>query len=212
MTHSAYMLNAMWVMPPWANAEVRNRHGSLCGQGRHERDPVVEPGHRPAGSRKTTRQMPMIVIVATGRPSVTAPPKTVRAWRTVFGALGDAVDALDADRGRPLALRAGGPHAPLAAHVRLAVRVPRAHRNLLHGIRVWPAAHPRRPPFPCAAARASAGQSSISTRSMTTSSTRLVHRPGRHGGDLVDDLAARAVGDLAEDRVLAVEPRGRRRR
>ena len=25
----------------------------------------------------------MIVIVATGRPSVTAPPKTVRTWRTL---------------------------------------------------------------------------------------------------------------------------------
>ncbi len=28
--------------------------------------------------------MPISVIVATGRPSVTEPPKTVRAWRTVF--------------------------------------------------------------------------------------------------------------------------------
>jgi hypothetical protein len=28
--------------------------------------------------------MPMSTIVTTGRPSVAEPPKTVRAWRTVF--------------------------------------------------------------------------------------------------------------------------------
>ena len=99
--------------------------------------------------------MPMIVIVATGRPSVSAPPKTVRPWRTVLRALGHAVDALDADRGRPLALRAGGPHAPLAAHVRLAVGVPRAHRNLLHGIRVCRLLTHVVHPSPVPAARAS---------------------------------------------------------
>src|SRR5690625_6882933 len=37
---------------------------------------------------------------------------------------------------------------------------------------------------------------------------RLVHRAGGHALDGVDDLLARFIGDLAEDGVLAVEPRG----
>src|SRR5690606_20591277 len=37
---------------------------------------------------------------------------------------------------------------------------------------------------------------------------RLVHRAGGGGADGVHDLTAGLVGDLAEDRVLAVEPRG----
>ena len=45
--------------------------------------------------------------------------------------LADAVDALDADGGRPLALRADRPLAPLAADVRDPVGVPRADRYLL---------------------------------------------------------------------------------
>jgi hypothetical protein len=36
---------------------------------------------------------------------------------------------------------------------------------------------------------------------------RAVARTGAHGGDLVDDGLGRVVGDLAEDRVLALQPR-----
>ena len=41
---------------------------------------------------------------------------------------------------------------------------------------------------------------------------RAVHRAGRAGRDRVDDVAGGLVGDLAEDRVLEVQPRGRGRR
>ena len=44
---------------------------------------------------------------------------------------------------------------------------------------------------------------------MTTGLDRTVVATRRHRGDLVDDLAGRLVGDLAEDRVLAVQVRGR---
>ncbi len=77
------MLNAMWVMPPCANAEVRNRHGSLCARAGTNAIWSCTAGLTYCATN-TNRQMPMIVIVATGRPSVTEPPKTVRACRTVF--------------------------------------------------------------------------------------------------------------------------------
>ena len=48
-------------------------------------------------------------------------------------ALADAVDALDADRGRPLTFRAGGQAAALAAHIGHPIGVPRTDRLCL----VW---------------------------------------------------------------------------
>src|SRR6478752_9210714 len=42
----------------------------------------------------------------------------------------DAVNALESDGGRPLAVRAGGAPAALAAHIGRPVRVPGAYRNL----------------------------------------------------------------------------------
>ncbi len=85
ITHSAYMLNAMWKMLPslCAKAEVRNRHGSLRPSSGTNAMRSLTPGTT-SWARNTARQMPMIVVVTTGRPSVTAPPKTVRPWRTVF--------------------------------------------------------------------------------------------------------------------------------
>ena len=51
-------------------------------------------------------------------------------------------------------------------------------------------------------------QRSMVTDSMTTGVDRSVHRAGAGGADRVHDVARGLVGDLTEDRVLAVEPRG----
>ena len=84
MIHSAYMLNAMCSRLPWlwANAEVTKRHGSSAPSAGTNMTVLVRPGTT-CWSTNTTTQMPMIVIVTTGRPSVAAPPKTVRTWRTL---------------------------------------------------------------------------------------------------------------------------------
>ena len=131
----------------------------------------------------------------------------VRRARLAGGprALLHALGALEADRGRAHAVRADRPVAALAADVGLPVGVPVAGRrgrsartsvgSSLIGVRRvlgQPVSAPRR-----------------STDSMTTGSRRPVHRPGRRGGDRVDDRARVRVLDLAEDRVLAVQVRRR---
>ena len=199
------MLNTMCSRSP----RVQERRGEepprlARRRGRRERQLLVTAGPTYC-SRKTTTQMPMIVRVD-DRPAVgDRPPKTVRAARTVFAALAHAVDALDADRGRPLALRADRALAALAADVGLAVGVPRADRHRLRAASGSAGCSSRRVSRRSACrSRAVAGQSSIVDALDDDGLDGRSMRAGRHGGDRVDDVAARAVGDLAEDRVLAV--------
>ena len=146
MIHSAYMLNAMCSRCRlWANAEVRKRHGSsapragtnitVLVEARHD---LLQHEHDDADADDRHRH---------DRPAVGGGPAEDGAHLAhAAGALGDAVDALDADGRRPLALGAGRPAAPLAAHVGLAVGVPGADRDLLHGIRVCRLLSHRRSP------------------------------------------------------------------
>jgi len=83
ITNSAYMLNAMCMSDPCANAEVMKRHGSDWPSTGENQICRSNPGTADC-ARNTATQIPMSVIVTTGRPSVTAPPKTVRTCRTVF--------------------------------------------------------------------------------------------------------------------------------
>ena len=140
--------------------------------------------------------------------SLTRPPNTVVARRTSLLPSRDALRALEADRGRDHAVGADPPLAADAADVRLAVGVPVADgrvgaRRLARAGRSAPSPDRR------VGHRVRSRWRSTTTDSMTTSSTGRSMRAGRGGGDRVDDLAAGAVGDLAEDRVLAVEVRRR---
>src|SRR6478735_3719810 len=122
-------------------------------------------------------------------------------------ALVNAVDALDPDRCGPLTLRADGPSTPLAAHVRLAIGVPRAYRNVDRRLVRGGAGHgPGRTGMPRARFRSALAVDRDALDDDVVD--RLVTAVGRDPADLVDDLTARPVGDLAEDRVLAVEVRG----
>ncbi len=108
----------------------------------------------------------------------------------------DAVGALEADRGRPHAVGADHLAAPLAADVGLAVGVPVAGRHAR--LRRLRAAGPGQGQAPM-----------ISTDSMTTGSVGRSPAAVLRLADRVDHVARGLVGDLAEDRVLHVQPRGR---
>ncbi len=110
----------------------------------------------------------------------------------------DVVGALEADRGRDHALRADRAVAPRAPDVGLPVRVPVAGRA------VRPAAGgPRLGGWVRTRAR------SIGDRLDHDVVDRTVAAAGLGRGDRVDDVAGGLVGDLAEDRVLAVQVRRR---
>ena len=147
------------------------------------------------------------------------------------GGFADAVDALDADGGGPLALGARGPAAALAAHVGLAVGVARAHGRTGSGLRhsrlerglagLATGRVVRQRGSPCrsrpwavkrwcgdAVVRWCGGSVLDGDRVEDDVLDGLVVGAGGDGPDLVDDVARGLVGDLAEDRVLALEPGG----
>src|SRR4029078_1150317 len=118
-----------------------------------------------------------------------------------------AVDALHPDRRRPLALQAYRSPTTLAADVRLAVRMPGAYRNVDRRLVRGGVGHgPGRTGMPRARFRSALAVDRDALHDYVVD--RLVAAVGRDPADLVDDLTARPVGDLAEDRVLAVEVRG----
>ena len=127
----------------------------------------------------------------------TNPPPRVRGWRW-SGSLGHALGALEADRRRPHAVRADRPVAALAPDVGLPVGVPvAASARPAACPRVGSVGLPRQPSTPLDldrldARRRSTGRSPRPVGCVAIASTTFW---------LV------VVGDLAEDRVLAVQVR-----
>ena len=127
-----------------ANAAVRNRHGSLAPwYGRERRCRWVTAGATCCSTQTDHADRDDRRSVTTGRPcGDRAAERRCAAVRTVLRRSRDAVDALDADRGRPLALGTDRPAAALAAHVGHPVGVARADRcRLLLRVSPWVSRH-----------------------------------------------------------------------
>ena len=217
--YSAYMLSSRWTR-------------SFVQEGRGQQ-PVVLPGGdpdrlvRPSGrtparrrrtaSRSRTRCLeherdhvePDQDLADPAR--VVADPSAEERPRLayVLVALPDALGALETDRRRDHAVRADPPLAAGAADVGLAVGVAVAGRRLRGQRDPAGPARRRSGGWTVTGSEAQASRRSTSTVVDHDVLDRAVHAAGRCRGDPVDDLAAAAVGDLAEDGVLAVQVRRR---